>query len=438
MVGVDVEVIISKKMIGGTTPTMSTEVIVSELMELIQSQIAGSAGESLSEKEERALAIGRRAAKLAMSEMIAVDDAEPLCVACECGGIALSKESRSRSMVTMAGTHKIERRKYRCDKCGSWITPRDRELGIGSGNYSVGVVALSAEVSAGFAFEAGEDFLARRFGLDLCYKQVQRMAERTGAVVCEREYDLALGVVSDKAALICQEQPEMLTISADGVMVHSDGAWTEMKCASFGSEEYGRSTIATMEACEKFGELLYLEAVRRGLRKADKVVFVADGAVWIWNLVSHHFPDAVEIVDWYHAVEHLWEVANASYGKGSKKAKDWIKRNKARLMEDGVDRVISSIKQWQPKTQDHIKIKRENLHYFTTNANRMLYATFKLNGYYIGSGSVESACKQYGPGRLKGAGMRWKKPGIEAIAHLRSAVLNRRTPAIMEAAKIAA
>ncbi len=384
MVGVDVEVIISKKMIGGTTPTMSTEVIVSELMELIQSQIAGSAGESLSEKEERALAIGRRAAKLAMSEMIAVDDAEPLCVACECGGIALSKESRSRSMVTMAGTHKIERRKYRCDKCGSWITPRDRELGIGSGNYSVGVVALSAEVSAGFAFEAGEDFLARRFGLDLCYKQVQRMAERTGAVVCEREYDLALGVVSDKAALICQEQPEMLTISADGVMVHSDGA------------------------------------------------------VWIWNLVSHHFPDAVEIVDWYHAVEHLWEVANASYGKGSKKAKDWIKRNKARLMEDGVDRVISSIKQWQPKTQDHIKIKRENLHYFTTNANRMLYATFKLNGYYIGSGSVESACKQYGPGRLKGAGMRWKKPGIEAIAHLRSAVLNRRTPAIMEAAKIAA
>ena len=384
MVGVDVEVIISKKMIGGTTPTMSTEVIVSELMELIQSQIAGSVGESLSEKEERALAIGRRAAKLAMSEMIAIDPAEPQCTTCECGGIAVSKESRSRSMVTMAGTHMVSRRKYRCDKCGKWIVPRDDELGIGSGNYSVGVVSLAAEVSAGFAFEAGEDFLARHFGLDLCYKQVQRMAERTGAVVCEREYDLALGVVSDKAALICQEQPEMLTISADGVMVHSDGA------------------------------------------------------VWIWNLVSHHFPDAVEIVDWYHAVEHLWEVANASYGKGSKKAKDWIKRNKARLMEDGVDRVISSIKQWQPKTQDHIKIKRENLHYFTTNANRMLYATFKLNGYYIGSGSVESACKQYGPGRLKGAGMRWKKPGIEAIAHLRSAVLNRRTPAIMEAAKIAA
>lgn len=438
MVGVDVELISSEQMIGDTTPTMSTEAIVSELMELIQCQIAGSAGASLSEKEQRALAIGRRAAMLAMSEMIAVDESEPLCITCECGGIALGKENRSRSVVTMAGTHKIERRKYRCDKCGKWVAPRDGELGIGSGNYSVGVVALAAEVSAGFAFAAGEDFLARHFGLDLCYKQVQRLAERTGAVMCEREYGLALGVVSDEVVLVCQEQPKMLTMSADGVMVHSDGAWTEMKCASFLSEEYGRSTIATMEKSEKFGELLYLEAIRRGLRRADKVVFVADGAVWIWNLVAHHFPEAVEIVDWYHAIEHLWNVANAWYGQGSKKAKSWVKRNKARLMEDGVDRVISSIKQWKPKTEDHVKIKRENMHYFSVNAHRMMYATFKENGYYIGSGSVESACKQYGQGRLKGAGMRWKKPGIEAIAHLRSAVLNKRTPAIMEAAKIAA
>ena len=158
MVGVDVELIISEQMTGGTTPTMSTEAIVSELMELIGSQIAVSAGESLSAKEERALAIGRRAAELAMSEMVCVDPAEPLCATCECGGIAISKESRSRSMVTMAGTHNIKRRKYLCDKCCKWLVPRDDKLGIGSGNYSVGVVALAAEVSAGFAFEAGEDF----------------------------------------------------------------------------------------------------------------------------------------------------------------------------------------------------------------------------------------------------------------------------------------
>jgi hypothetical protein len=257
-------------------------------------------------------------------------------------------------------------------------------------------------------------------------------------VIAASEYALSSDVIADKVKLLPRQRPKRLTISADGLMVFSDGGWTEMKCASFLSEEYGRSTIGTMERAEKFGELLYLEAVRRGVGQAGEVVFVADGATWIWNLVADHFPGAVEIVDWYHATQHLWEVANAWYGQGSNKAHAWVKKNKARLMEDGVERVVQSIKQWKPSDETGQKVKRENLHYFTTNANRMLYATFELNGFRIGSGSVESACKQYGQGRLKGPGMRWKKPGIEAIAHLRSAVLNKRTDNILQAARLAA
>jgi hypothetical protein len=299
-------------------------------------------------------------------------------------------------------------------------------------------VALSSEVAAGFPFEASEGFLARRFGLDLCYKQVQRIAERTGAVIGQQEFEQASQVVAGSMVIESELRHSTFTISADGVMVHSDGVWTEMKCASFISEEHRRSTIATMSRAEKFGELLYLEAVRRGVHYAERVVFVADGAAWIWNLAAHHFPGCVEIVDWYHATQHLWEVANSWYGQGSKKAKNWIKRNKARLMEDGVSRVISSIRQWKPIDEDAQKVKRENLHYFTTNAARMLYAGFRNSGYNIGSGSVESACKQYGHGRLKQAGMRWKLDGIEAVAHLRSALLNDRTENILEAARIAA
>ena len=107
-------------------------------------------------------------------------------------------------------------------------------------------------------------------------------------------------------------------------------------------------------------------------------------------------------------------------------------------MEDGVERVVASIKQWKPSEEATQIVKRENIHYFTTNANRMRYASFEINGFYIGSGSVESACKQYGQGRLKGPGMRWKRPGIESIAHLRSAILNRRTDNILQAARFAA
>ena len=100
--------------------------------------------------------------------------------------------------------------------------------------------------------------------------------------------------------------------------------------------------------------------------------------------------------------------------------------------------MIASIRQWKPSAEDQAEVKQKNLHYFSTNAHRMLYASFRTHGYYIGSGSVESACKQYGHGRLKQAGMRWKTAGIEAVAHLRSALLNCRIDTILEAARIAA
>jgi hypothetical protein len=417
---------------------MPADAIVSELLKSIQHEIAGSRGEDLSAKEQRALRIGRLAAKMSLAEMLQEEGDEPVAISCRCGKVAKSKETESRGIVTLAGTQRISRKKYQCKSCGEWVVPRDEFLGIGKGNYSVGVIALTSEVAAAFPFEASEDFLSRRFDLDLCYKQVQRLSERTGEIVSASEFALSADVVADEIKLLSTERPKRLTISADGLMVFSDGGWTEMKCASFLSEEHGRSTIATMERAEKFGELLYLEGVRRGVQKASEVVFVADGATWIWNLVSHHFEHAVEIVDWYHATEHLWEIGNAWYGQGSRKAEAWVKRNKERLMEDGAERVVQSIKQWKPSEEETQKVKRENLHYFTTNANRMLYATFELNGFYIGSGSVESACKQYGQGRLKGPGMRWKKPGIEAIAHLRSAVLNKRTDNIVQAARLAA
>lgn len=434
---VDVEFIVEKARRRHAT-IMPADAIVSELLKTIQREIAGSAGEDLSAKEQRALWIGRLAAEMSLAEMLEADEDEPVAVFCTCGGTAKSKETESRVIVTLAGTQRIRRRKYRCRSCKEWVVPRDESLGVGRGNYSAGVIALTSEVAAAFAFEASEDFLSRRFALDLCYKQVQRLSERTGEVVSASEFELSAGVVAGEVKLLSTERPKRLTVSADGLMVFSDGGWTEMKCASFMSEEHGRSTIATMERAERFGELLYLEGVRRGVQNAPEVVFVADGAAWIWNLVSHHFQNAVEIVDWYHATEHLWEVANAWYGQGDRRAETWVKRSKERLMEDGVQRVVASIKQWKPSEEAAQTVKRENLHYFTTNANRMLYASFELNGFHIGSGSVESACKQYGQGRLKGPGMRWKKPGIEAIAHLRSAVLNKRTDNILQAARLAA
>jgi len=416
---------------------MPAEAIVSELMRLLQNVLTETTDGDLCALEKLAVDFGRRAAQLAMEQLLSVGEDEGSEIECECGGKAYAKDKRSRVQVTLAGTHSIQSRRYNCESCGAWSYPRNERLGIGAGNYSPGVVALTSEVAAAFPFSACEEFLARRFGLDLCYKQVQRIAKKTGGLMANQEKARAALAVSPDCAVASKESPDILTISADGLMVHSDGSWQEMKVGTLLSD-YGRSSIATMSRCEDFGDLLYLEALRRGAGKAGRIVFVADGAVWIWNMAAKHFPGAIEIVDWYHAVQHLWQVANSCYGESAGKAKKWVKRNKARLAEDGVERVISSIRQWNPVNEEQKDVKRENLHYFTTNSQRMLYATFEINGFYIGSGSVESACKQYGQGRLKQAGMRWNSEGIEAIAHLRSALLNRRTDNILEVARIAA
>lgn len=416
---------------------MPAEAIVSELMRLLQDSLTGSSGDDLCDLERRAVDFGRRAAQLAMEQMLSAGEDEPSEIECRCGGKAYSKDKRGRVQVTLAGAHRIVGRRYHCPSCKTWSYPRYDSLGIGAGDYSPGVVALTSEVAAGFPFTACEEFLARRFGLDLCYKQVQRIAEKSGGLMAKHEKGQAALAVSPDCAVVSQESPGVLTISADGLMVHSDGSWQEMKVGTLLSE-HGRSSIATMSRCEGFGDLLYLEALRRGAGKAGEIVFVADGAVRIWNIAAKHFPGAIEVVDWYHALQHLWQVATSWYGEDVNRAKKWVERNKARLGEDGVERVVSSIRQWNPLTEEQETVKRENLHYFTTNAERMLYATFSLNGFYIGSGSVESACKQYGHGRLKQSGMRWKSEGIEAIAHLRSALLNRRTDNILEVARIAA
>lgn len=416
---------------------MPAEAIVSELLRLLQPTLAGADGATLSEMESAATEFGRKAAAFVLGCMLEGQYEEPAVVKCKCGGVARAKDRRNRVQVTLAGTHTIQRLRYQCESCGEWLYPRDEHLGVGSGNYSSGVVALASEVAAGFPFGPCEEFLARRFGLDLCYKQVQRLAERTGSVLVDVENTAAQAALERGLQPDSEQSPDVLTISADGLMVHCDGSWSEMKIGTFLSDN-GRSSIATMDRSEDFGKYLHLEALRRGADNAGTIVFVADGAAWIWNIASEHFPKAVEVVDWYHATEHLWQVANCWYGVGTDKANSWVKANKARLMEDGVSRVIASIRQWKPTALDEIDAKRENLHYFSTNARRMLYASFRELGYCIGSGSVESACKQYGHGRLKQAGMRWKMAGIEAVAHLRSALLNGRTDTILEAARIAA
>lgn len=176
---------------------------------------------------------------------------------------------------------------------------------------------------------------------------------------------------------------------------------------------------------------------KRGVENAGELACLGDGAAWIWNSFSLHYPDAVEILDYYHATEHLDDVAKAWYGEDSEKAKCWLEARECDLLSDCVEDVIRSIWSWHPTDDKAKEIRRVELGYFEKNKDRMLYASLQANGYHIGSGLVESACKTIVTQRLKQSGMRWSEPGAESMVHLRSYLMSDRSADISRFARAA-
>jgi len=175
------------------------------------------------------------------------------------------------------------------------------------------------------------------------------------------------------------------------------------------------------EGVDKFKKLLHVVAKENGSYKATQQVLICDGASWLSKMKEEYFPDAIQILDWYHAVDHLWQTAHSLYGEHNiDQCRSWVEPQKQLLWEGKIDDVISGlIKEGNntKKNQDSIW----QLHgYFVSNRNNMRYDEYRDAGYYIGSGAIESANKYIVANRLKQAGMRWEIKNANAIIWLRS------------------
>ena len=184
--------------------------------------------------------------------------------------------------------------------------------------------------------------------------------------------------------------------------------------------------VVTMGDSEAIGDRVYALAFRRGVEKARQVVVLADGGRWIWKQARDNFPRAVQLLDFYHASEHLAEIARARYGSEDPKASKWLAKRKTDLMEGRFERVMRSMKSWRPTDAEHVELKRENIGYFTRNRKRMHYDEYLADGLHIGSGIAESACKCLVQARLKQAGMRWSPHGAASMLQLRRLWLDNR------------
>ncbi len=189
--------------------------------------------------------------------------------------------------------------------------------------------------------------------------------------------------------------------------------------------DYGSTTyLAAVVSADDFGPLLRNEAIRRGMGSAQTVVFLGDGAVWVWKLARLNFPGAICILDYYHACEHLSLLSLALYGEGTALAKRRYRLWKKWLLKDKVADIITQAKEDLPQETGTRKLAKVQIGYFERNRSKMLYQSFRTAGYFIGSGVVEAGCKVVVGQRLKQSGMLWSRKGAEHLLAIRCALLS--------------
>jgi len=182
------------------------------------------------------------------------------------------------------------------------------------------------------------------------------------------------------------------------------------------------ATRDTDETPSEFAQRVDREARRRGFDQATRRVVLADGGKWIWNLADERFPDAVQILDLFHAKGHLWDVAKAIYGAGSALGEQWAKRRRDELDDGNLDAILEALR----VHADANKEARNCVDYITTHRNRMRYPDFRAQGFCVSTGVVEAGCKTAVGTRCKRAGMHWSVPGANAIIALRCCKLSGR------------
>jgi hypothetical protein len=346
---------------------------------------------------------------------------------CECGGAARYVRDYEKRVITLHGERKIARSYYHCGSCGKGFCPIDEVLELDGGCTTIAVRARIARLAALVPFGRCSVELGHLCGIRVSAKTVERVAELVGSQI-GKEADKAEAHVLSGLAQEPDLAPERLYITVDGAMAPMREGWRECKVGAVyeasvdaKGEVVARDIehVGTFGDAEAIGDKVYALAFRRGVERCEDTVVLGDGGRWIWKQAKNNFPKATQILDFYHAAEHLSEVAKARYGAQTPKATRWLEARCQDFLEGRHEKVMRSIKAWKPVEEPDIKTKHDNLGYFASNRERMHYDRYRAKQMHIGSGIAESACKCLVQARLKQSGMRWNQTGAESILQLR-------------------
>ena len=372
---------------------------------------------------------------------------------CSCGARMESKGRKEKTILTILGETRFLRSMYECPQCGRSRYPGDEELDIVGTTRSPGLRRMMARVGSKETFKEGSEDLMVFAGIRVSPKDVERVSEKIGMEMEEWSS-------REREELAVREEPvkqkktnPILYVSYDGTGVpmvpkelagrkgkQPDGS-AKTREAKLGcvftqttTDEDGRPVrdpgsttfVGAIESAEQFGRRIYAEAVRRGLYKAQKVVVLGDGARWIRGLAELHFPMATQIIDLYHAREHISDLCKLLFGSNQKKITDHRTRWWTDLDEGNVEKIALEAKKKLPENPELKEKAETTIAYFEENRERMRYAKFREEGFFVGSGVVEAGCKTIVGKRLKQSGMEWSVPGANSILSLRCNHLSNR------------
>lgn len=392
-------------------------------------------------------------------EALSQDTADETDLGCpECGRmLKVIAHKRERTVASTVGSVRVRRSYGRCDGCRRCLYPADVALGLHAhAKTSPRVQEICALTALRAPAAQAQDDVRRICGISVGSSTLHREARRQGErALAIRERDAALAECPEGATALAARAPKLpahgtMVIQIDAWNIRERDCWGETKSRREAGEEVGRwhwvylatlfrldqsgvteggrhfiadrGYVATRSGLDGFRRQLYAEALQRGVRQAETVLILGDGAAWIWNLASEQFGKARQRVDLFHVKQHLWSLAAELYGKNTPEADAWIRPYLSLLEErdDGALEVISGLEELQENLHAEEKKKdalAREINYLTNHKNRMDYKSAKELGQPCGSGAIESTCSQY-QRRFKLTGQFWSLEGDEALLAL--------------------
>lgn len=375
---------------------------------------------------------------------------------CECGGKLKYQRRRAARIWSVFGKVVYQRAYYAGCACGKGQAPVDNRYGIEPGKVTAGLAHLIALSGIHKAFEEGRKWLKEYLLFEVSENTVRTETQKMGEL--QRQADMKLvKETQEEAGLQKRERsqpptPDILYGSIDAAKVRIEPRdekekalekremWRDMKAGCWyeaetvpNRQQSGRQKdkaqregivlraknqqyFCDIEQAEEFGKLLWATGCVVGADRARILVFICDGAVWIWNLIVHYFPNAIQIVDWYHAVDRLKRIAEEAFPQANER-QTWLEQSTEDLWQGRVEAVIEACQLLEKKSN----FAKQALLYYANNRERMRYAQFRAAGYLIGSGVIESGCKQIVTQRLKLPGAQWHVAGAVLVAKARTA-----------------